>query len=240
MTALALVSPDKLNRRALVAVELIDPVTLSTVTKGISVTAEGLTGAPVMTWSGRFAWFAEGDVWPSRFVIDPGSQPYEWEVIGAPARPPYPDQPKRGEIRLARITLRPTAAYPFIEGITVVRGRLRETEARDDAAPIEGAEIWIRWLNAPPPGRTTLWVDAPIRARTNRAGEFAAILRLPVPASPEKEEGTGRLKTRIAVSWNGQIREWADSATKWKIYGLPEGHLFDLPEALAWSAFTQV
>lgn len=239
MTTLTLISLDHLNRQALVAVELIDPVTLLTVTRGISITAEGLTGLPVMTWSGRFAWYTEGEDWPARFFIEPGAQPYDRQIVDAPARPPQPSQPKPGEVRLARVTLRPTAAYPFTDGITVARGMLREGSA-PDAAPVEGAEVWIRWLKAPTSGRTAQWVDASARARTNSAGEFAAILRLPVPAWPEREMSTGPLMARIAVSRNGQACEQANEVTEWKIYRLPEGHLYNLPEALAWSALSPV
>lgn len=239
MTALALVSADQLDRQALVAVELLDPVTLLTVTKGISITAEGLSGLPVITWSGRFAWYTEGEAWPARFFIEPGAQPYDRQIVDAPARPPQPGQPKPGEIRLVRVTLRPTAAYPFTEGITVVRGMLREGFA-PDSAPVEGAEVWIRWLNAPPPGRTTQWVEASARARTNSTGEFAAILRLPVPAWPKRETSTEPLMARIAVSRNGQAREQADDVTQWKIYRLPEGHLYDLPKALVWSELSPI
>ena len=44
MAALNLASPDELNRVALVAVELFDPVSLSLVYQGISAATEGLAG----------------------------------------------------------------------------------------------------------------------------------------------------------------------------------------------------
>ncbi len=239
MTAMTLISPDLYQRQALVAIELMDPVTLTTVSKGMMVKAVGLNGSPIKTWSGRFAWYAEGDAWPTKFLIDPGGQPYELEMVDAPTRPPQPNVPKLGEVRIVRVMLRPTTAYPFGEGVTVVRGKLCETEALD-SNPVEGAEIWIRWLNAPPPGVTTEWVDAPIKARTNKVGEFVAILRLPVSASPEKEVGEDRLKTRIAISRNDQVREQFESVANWKIYMLPEGRLFDLTDMLAWNKLIPV
>ena len=238
MTALTLLSPDRLNRVVLLAVELVDPVTLTLITQGIKVSAEGLTCAPIISLSSRFAWLAEGDHWPTRFLIDPGRQPYEREVVMAPTRPPMP-----GETRVTRITLRPTVAYPFTEGVTVVRGQLYETADRESTT-VADAEVWIRWLNFPTDGAREQWIDAPIRARTNQSGEFVALLRLPTSATPYEKDGSrvknSNLKARIAVARDGLVCEMADRLTIWKIYELPEGRLYDLPEALAYSALTPV
>ena len=76
MAANALTSPDRLSRSALVAVELIDPVTLALVRHGLVVIAEGLLKTPIVNWSGRFVWQAEGDNWPTKFRIYPGREPY--------------------------------------------------------------------------------------------------------------------------------------------------------------------
>jgi hypothetical protein len=244
--AMSLVAPlflDKLNRVALVAIELIDPVTLLLVSEGIEIKAEGLTAKPIINLSGRFVWFVEGDHWPIQFSINPGHLPYESDVVLAPAKPPKPGEPKPDEIRLLRITLRPTSVYPFSDGITVVRGQLRRTEDREPEA-ISGAEVWIRWLNFPIGGNSEEWVNASTKARTNKFGEFLALLRLPNNARPYEKEGSRmkntKLKIRIAVSLDALVCEMADPQTTWKIYELPEGRPYDLPTVLAWSALTPV
>jgi hypothetical protein len=220
-------SPDRLNRVILVAVELVDPVTLSRAVPGVSVSAQGLAGRPIVNLSGRFVWLAEGEAWPTTFTIDPGNQPYEREnAYPAPPRPADLLNASSGE-RLARITLRPTAAYPFSDGVTAVRGSLRETPGPKSAA-VADAEVWIRWADDAPTG--PVWLDAPVRTRTNRAGDFAAFLRLPSKARPAVENG--KLRLRIAVSRAGQIRQ--------KAARVPDGRVYDLPDTLAWSALRAV
>lgn len=217
-----LMSPDRFTRTALVAVELVDPVTLTVVYTGVQVSALGLSGGPVLSWSGRFVWLAEGDAWPASFAVDPGGLPYESETRPSPPRPADLQAAPAAE-RLARIVLRPSPAYPFEAGVTSVRGRLRET-ADPDAAPVAGAEVWIRWANDAPAGPPL--VDAPVRALTNAAGEFAAFLRLPAGARPKVENGS--LVVRLAVSRGGVTRETTEER-------LPDGRGRDLSGALAWS-----
>lgn len=224
MSSIALVSPENIIRTALVAVELLDPVTLSLIHSGVRVTAQGLTGSPIISWSGRFVWLAEDDAWPVTFTVEPGGEPYESEIQPAPTRPPNL-LVAPAESRLARITLRPTATYPFTDGVTSVRGQLRETEDPASAG-ISGADVWIRWANDAPAGPP--WVDALVRAQTNQAGEFAAFLRLPPKARPTVENGN--LVVRIAVSRAGQVREKEEQ--------LPDGRSYDLPDALAWNKLT--
>lgn len=236
-------SPDRLNRVAVIAVELLDPVTLSLVSKDIKVEAEGLTGTPVINLSGRFVWFSEGERWPTRFFINPGHLPFEKDIASAPEKPLTPGEPKPSEDRLVRITLRPTTAYPFTEGVIAVRGQLRWTKNKD-SLPVTDADVWIRWLNFPITGNSEEWVNAPLRARTNQFGEFVALLRLPADATPFEKDGNrvknANLKIRIAVAHGSLICELADPITKWKIYELPEGLPYDLPEALAMSELIPV
>jgi len=219
-----LMSPDRFTRSALVAVELLDPVTLAVVYNGIQIQASGLSGGPVINRSGRFVWLAEGNAWPASFAVDVGDLPYENETQPAPPRP-LNLQTAPEDARLARIVLRPSPAYPFEFGVTSVRGRLRET-ADPAAAPIVGAEVWIRWANDAPAGPP--FVDAPVRALTNAVGDFAAFLKLPAGARPTLENGN--LVVRLAVSRAGVTREREDR--------LPDGRSHDLPGALAWSELT--
>lgn len=224
MAAIVSDSLESFRRTVLVAVELVDPVTLTLVHRGISVTAQGLAGKPIISWSGRFVWLSEDSAWPTTFTVNPSGESYESEVQPAPPRPANLIT-LSVDARLTRITLRPTATYPFADGVTSVRGMLRET-ADPTSAGISGALVWIRWANDAPGGPP--WVDAAVRAKTNQAGEFAAFLRLPAKARPTVENE--KLVVRIAVSRAGEVRE--------KEERLPDGRSYDLPDALVWSHLT--
>jgi hypothetical protein len=47
------------SREAMLAVELLDAVTLERVTQGVEVTATGLTGKPIVNYGGLFVWLKE-------------------------------------------------------------------------------------------------------------------------------------------------------------------------------------
>ena len=81
------VAPDRLNRKVLFAVELVDPLTRVLTHDGVRVDAAGLRGRPIMSHSGRFVWLEEGTAWPGAITIDPGRLPFERHVEPAPPRP---------------------------------------------------------------------------------------------------------------------------------------------------------
>ena len=58
-------SADRLNRKVLLAVELVDPIAQSLVFRGVTVQAKGLNKGPIVSLSGRFVWLEEGGNWPS-------------------------------------------------------------------------------------------------------------------------------------------------------------------------------
>ena len=214
-----------LRRDVLLAVELVDPVTMTPVSKAVRLTAVGLDGAPLVNWGGRFVWLAEGDGWPDGFEFDPGQAPYEADFFVAPAPPADLPHLSAAE-RLLRFTLCPTVAYPFGDGLSVVRGRLHESAA-SNAAPIAGARVWLRWTDA---GTRPRPVDAPHIARTSGHGEFAAFLRLPPLARP-------LIKQDMLIA---QILVEHDGATRQSDLELPDGRLLDLHAALTWSALNPV
>jgi hypothetical protein len=216
---------DHLRRDMLIAVELIDPVTRLPVFRGVQLDAAGMAHAPLIGWSGRFVWLAEGERWPQHFAFNPGTAPYEAETFAAPP-PPVPPAQLPADQRLQRFTLHPTVAYPFGDDLTVVRGQLRET-ADPGAAPIPRARVWLRWTD-----QTGLpkQVDAQHASRTDSQGSFAAFLRLPAGARPALNKGL--VVAHIMAERGGQTRMTAQD--------VPDGRLLDLRSALAWSAMTNV
>lgn len=218
-TSRTMQSPDRHQRIALLAVELTDPVSMLPVSLGVSLSADVLALPPRINLSGRFVWLAEGDNWPTRFTFDPGLLPYEAASFAALAKP-ADIATASGAERLQRVLLAPTPAYPFADGLTVVRGRLRESAA-PDAAPVAGAQLWLAWQNG------SAWVDAATMARSNGAGDFACLLRLPPNARPALDEQKN-LELRITVMRGASSRQQAVT--------VPDGRVIDLPNVLAWSA----
>ena len=215
-------APDQLARSVLLAVELIDPVTMAPVCRDVRLDAVGMAAGPLLSWSGRFVWLADGARWPSAFVFDPGSTPYASETYAAPPAPPDPAQLDANE-RLVRLMLRPTAAYPFGDGLSALRGVLREGPDAT-SAPVAGALVWIQWTDTGPSGKQ----DAPVAARTSASGDFATCLRLPRGARPERNGD--RLKVRLIVARGAELRELA--------LDLPDGRFLDSSAALDWSALS--
>ncbi len=218
-------TPDRIQTDALLAVELVDPVTLALVSSKVTLTATGLAGNPRIGFSGRFVWLSEGDAWPSSFAFDPRGLPYDAQTITALPKPANLATASGAE-RLLRVTLRPTAAYPFGDGLSVVRASLRESDAAG-AAPVAGAEIRLLWKKG------SNWIDDGAFAVSNAAGDFAAWLRLPANAKPVvDEQGRLQLQMRVVRTINGAAVE------KSMNLAIIDGRVNDLPTAPAWSAMT--
>jgi hypothetical protein len=148
--------------------------------------------------------------------------------------------------RLVRIVLRPTPAYPFDTGATVVRGRLVEdTTVPSSLVPVPDALVQLAWLDA----LTNVWTPGTPQAgevwpRTGPTGEFAALLQLnaPPPADPDLDRGL--LKARVQVTRSGQTRATplnfpflpsaADAGR------VPEGRLLPSDVTLGWSQLTPI
>jgi hypothetical protein len=201
---LNLVSIEQHSRNVLVAVELLDPVSMNPVSQGLTLTAQGLSGQPIINLSGRFVWMAspaDKGKWPSGFVLDPRALPYEKDILPAPEQPSDLANPSIKEPRLTRYLLRPNPAYPFSDGLTVIRGRLL-TSAKQ-AQPIPGAEIWLRWKKQKKDGVQN--IDATVKGISNSNGDFAAFLRLPANADPKTDDqDKNKLDLQIVVFYKNK------------------------------------
>lgn len=189
---------DPCDRQVLLAVELLDPVSLMRVHRGVEVKAAGLDGKPIVSRSGRFVWLREGQAWPSRITVDPKKLPF---AAPDPVQPPRPvdfARPKEDEQRVP-IVLHPTTAYDFDAGVTALRGALRES-LDDGARPVAGARVELAWRDL----TTGQWVAAALPATTDAAGQFAVFLRLvPLPpARPDLDSGV-YLRVQLRVTYAG-------------------------------------
>ncbi len=236
--------PDVLDRRVLFAVELIDPVTQSLVWQGFKVKPAGLSNKPIINRSGRLVWLLEKDAWPGVITVDPDDAPFESHTQPAPPRPADILKAKPNE-RLVRIVLRPTAAYPFDTGATVVRGALVEDVTVPVPIVVPGAMVQLAWHDA----LSNAWLPArpqpgEVWPQTDRKGEFAALLQLhaPPPADPDLDHGL--LKARVQVTRGAQTRATpgnfpflpnpADAGR------VPEGRLLSTDVTLGWNQLNPI
>jgi hypothetical protein len=231
--------PDTLNRRVLFAVELVDPITQALVWQGITVKAGSIDGRPIVNRSGRFVWLVERDHWPATLVVDPGATPY------APHSQPGPPRPTdilnaAPDARLVRILLRPTAAYPFDTGATIVRGTLRERVDVPGAGAVSGAVVQLAWHDA----LANTWQPAPPSAgqvwpETDSNGAFAALLQLHASPPADPDLTRGLLKARVQVTRGVETRATPDDfpflpgvADAGRV---PEGRLLPTDVTLGWN-----
>ncbi|RYE76631.1 MAG: hypothetical protein EOP19_24140 [Hyphomicrobiales bacterium] len=194
----------------LFAVEVLDPVSRSIVSHGITVRPLDAAGRPIggkatLSHSGRFVWLGQrGNARPAVVEVLPGKLPFEKQVAAVPAKA----EPMAPNDRLITVTLRPTIAYLFVEGTTMVRGRI--WEGPDDAPrAVEGARVQLAFLDlaASPIG---WWPTAPGwplglgEARTDASGGFAVFLREPFP-NRKPDIVAGLIKVRLQVVRLGNL-----------------------------------
>lgn len=177
-------------RHAGFAVELRDPVTLERVTEGVTVTAVGLAGVPIVNFSGLFVWLQQPMDKFRQLDIVPGKQPFE------PMEIPEADVARP----LHTVVLKPSGDYPFTGGVTAIRAALYEQKvpAGTAPAPVRGATIRFAWLNED----MVTWQAIEETAATDAYGDFAAILRLArgdVPAL----DAQGRMSIRVFAKRGG-------------------------------------
>lgn len=182
------------TRDAMLAVELLDSVTLERVSQGVEVAAQGLTSQPYVNVSGLFVWLKEDITKFTTLAIEPLTAPFERVVIPAAqvARP------------LHRVELRPLSSYPFAPGVTALRGSLYEAQVPlgTEPVPVPGATVSIEWLD----DDAVTWRPWQAPAVTNKAGDFTSILRLASGQSP-RLDALGRMTIRLtARRANGQQR----------------------------------
>jgi hypothetical protein len=195
-------------RQSLFAIELLDAVTLSRVSGGIKVVAEGIQGRPVVNSSGLFVWRREPLEPLTKVTIDPGSLPYErMEVARADLTLPPAPRP------VTTIQLTPRADYPFQPGLTGMRGVLLEDRTLP-RRPVAGADVQSRWLDA-----DGNWRDAPTTSRTNGDGDFVSFLRFAASDVPGLDPNKA-LTARLRVVRDGATRDSSDLK-------LPQGRIAD-------------
>ena len=178
------------KRQVLLAVQLLDAITLTRVSEGVKVIAEGLQGKPIVNPSGCFVWLIENNATIQKISVVPGVQPYEpYELDGLQVKKP-----------LTTIELQPTVDYPFAPGITGLRGTLIERNI-PPREPVAGAEVRLRWLDD-----NGNWNDAPTVSKTReKSGDFVSILRLGPKEKPDID-ANGAVTVRLQVSRNGTTR----------------------------------
>ncbi|HKY41570.1 MAG TPA: hypothetical protein VJM50_00640 [Pyrinomonadaceae bacterium] len=182
------------ERHVFLAVELLDAVTLTRVTEGVKVVAEGLQGKPIVNSGGVFVWLRENNPTIRKVSIDTGVLPYEnFELDGAQVKFP-----------LTTVELQPAANYLFSPGVTGLRGTLIEQNVTP-RQPVGGAQVRLRWLDD-----NGNWIDSPTTSLTDaKSGDFVSILRLAPKEKPDID-ANGAVTVRLQVRRNGSTRSSTD------------------------------
>jgi hypothetical protein len=172
------------TRYAMLAVELLDAVTLERVTQGVTITAKGLMGKPIINHGGLFVWLKEDAGNFEKLLIDPRMLPYQSaEVPVAQVQRP-----------LHVVELSPLANYPFSPGITAIRGSLVLSVPPPGLAPVAivGAAIRLEWLD----DDGVTWHAGATTTATNGSGDFTTILRL-APADVPRLDSQGQTTVKL-------------------------------------------
>jgi hypothetical protein len=175
---------DGWTRKGMLAIEVLDAVTLRRVNQGITVEAKGVRSRPIVNHGGLFVWRGENLTGFAGVVIDPGVLPFAGVDL-AQADVTLP---------LHTVALQPRANYVFAPGTTAIRGSLIETAVPLGVEPtvIPGASIRLAWLD----DDGTTWHAPPQRFITDVRGEFAAFIPF-VPADLPQLDAGGNLKLRL-------------------------------------------
>jgi len=175
---------DGWTRKGMLAIEVLDAVTLRRMSQGITVEALGVRSRPVVNHGGLFVWHGENLAGFAGLAIDPGVLPFAGVEL-APADVTLP---------LHTVALQPRANYAFAPGTTAIRGSLIETAVPPGDAPtvIAGASIRLAWLD----DDGTTWHAPPQRFITDLRGEFAAFIPF-VPADLPQSDAGGNLQLRL-------------------------------------------
>jgi hypothetical protein len=194
------------HRSVLFAVELVDAVTLSRISQGVEVVAEGLQRKPIISASGVFVWLKKASVPDDiaslrKISVNPRTLPYEQVERRADQLQLPPQKPP-----LTIIELPPRVDYAFAAGITGLRGTLIEEQVvpPQHPVPIRDAEVRLQWLDED--GVT--WRDAPTTV-TNDNGDFVSIVRLAANDVPRLDAGAMTVRLHAKRSGVGE-RQSAD------------------------------
>lgn len=200
-------------RKALLAVELLDAVTLERITQDVEVTAKGLAAKAIVNHSGLFVWTKGADE-PNfdGLVIETHATPFERREI------------KKADVTLPffRVQLHPLANYPFNAGDTAIRGRLVESDSMPPEVPrVPMANATVRFEWQDDDGGWHPWQAPRV---TGPAGDFTAMVRL----------ARGKVNEDVVpADLNVRLRaQRSDGVQKQKIYPLPQGRVMD--KTFAW------
>ena len=200
------------NRRVLFGIELLDAVTLTRVSEGVKVVADGLRGKPIVNSSGMFVWLEEEINNLRKISIDTGNLPYErLELEPAKLNLP-PVKPS-----FTTIELQPKVGYSFARGITGLRGTLIEERVNPPrpSVPVRNAAVRLQWLD-----NDNNWRIAPTISHTDpKRGDFVSILRLSPSEVPHLENG--EVTVRLLASRDGGLERRSDN------FRLPQGRVTD-------------
>jgi hypothetical protein len=201
------------TRQVLLAVELLDAVTLERVTQNVEVAAKGLAAKPIVNHSGFFVWTKGLD--EANFdgiIVEPLTAPFERREF------------KKADVTLPhhRVLLHPLANYPFNVGDTAVRGRLVESDSMPPQVarvPIADATVRLEWQDDD--GDWHPWQAPRV---TGLAGDFTAMVRL-VRGKVNEDIVPAKLNVNLRATRSNGVE-------KHKIYQLPQGRVMDM--TFAW------
>lgn len=185
---MALPTPPALERKVLLALEIVDPVSRSRVSDRIKVSADGLARRPILNLSRCFVWLEEGDAWPIAIRVDVDGLPYATPPVLEPERPAAGEPPK-----LARIVLSPTERYPFPSGVLAISGVL-QTSPEPGSPPISDATLRLQWRY----DNSESWNDG-VRTSPESDGRFCVFAR----STGNTHRPDGLVIVRILISRKG-------------------------------------
>jgi hypothetical protein len=220
---------DRVGRRVMFALELVDPITGRLVTEGLRVTAVGL-GPPLVAASGRFVWRDVDPPAARRIELSVASvrgvfQPVDFKIEVPEHRRNIP----AGDL-VRRQALVPTGLYDPPPGLLAAAGMLiDDAELRN---PLAGVTAHVQ-LHAAPGVFTTAY-----KSVTDARGGFVA-------AAPDL--GSQALLAPPPPAPEGGIRGWltfknaqGEERHSGLLDGLRQGRLLRAAAPFAWAALTGV
>ena len=195
------------TRQGLFAIELLDGVTMSRVTDGVTVGAEGLTHrTPVINAGGLFTWLHEDITRLTKLTIDPERRPYQKAEL-------KPEEIVLGARPITSVALAPRGDYAFAAGTTAFRGRVVEARVSQPVPVVDG-KVRLSWLD-----EDNNWVDDTLWSSTRSKGEYLLPLRAGSTGVPQLD-ASGRLTLRFRVTR-------ADSSRRTQNLTIPAGRVTD-------------
>ncbi len=194
------------GREVLFAVEVLDPVARTTLMRGIEVRpldAAGrlIEGQPALSHSGRFVWLRNrANERPALIEVRPGRLPFERTRVKVSAKA----EPVATADRLITVPMRPSLAYPFAEGVTMVRGRIWEGD-KSDPQGVAGARVQLAFFDVAANDWWPTVLDDPLplgEALTDVSGAFAVFFRQPFPHGAA-DVSAGLVRVRLQVTRPG-------------------------------------